>query len=304
MNLLIILAWLAAGILIFRWMTASSLKRDRVAPSPFAEEQVQLQSSTDGHAEPPPMTSEEVEQLEKVLLESESREEVARAALRLSRRRAERTAILLYRNGFIEGYRGMGPGLEKDPMQLKALLMPVAQDSVASEPVFRGISFSGQPRNNRVDQAMLRALHHEAGKAIALFPVKIGNRVVALLYIESGEGRFDTGTLAASGELADRLGEAYKRIIVARKKRQHERAKEKGIELAQSSPDYHTDAEADAMWDDPSTMAGMAFAAAAAPRDSRPKLPAVPLTEADREKEEVFDDLESMPAPDKAAGGA
>jgi hypothetical protein len=65
---------------------------------------------------------------------------------------------------------------------------------------------------------VLRALGREAVREMAVLPVSVGGRVAALLYADNGREPLGDAALAALGDVARRLGQAYERLIVARKR--------------------------------------------------------------------------------------
>ena len=137
---------------------------------------------------------------------------VVRAALRVARVHVRAAALFVVRDA-IEGLRAAGAVAREDLRGLRLALDPgnlLGRAALHSEPA-RGTLHG-------VDPELVRALGAgEVAEAVVL-PLRIRGRVVNLLYADSGPEPIGEAVLALLDALCERVGEAYTRIILHRKR--------------------------------------------------------------------------------------
>ncbi|UCE85709.1 MAG: hypothetical protein JSU66_15480 [Deltaproteobacteria bacterium] len=167
-------------------------------------------------AQQPPRTPTEIVALETDLTTAANREEVAAIALRLARAYASVAALFVVRDGTIHGSRSVGDAFDQ---RVRGILLPCSAESILAEPAESGEIHRGAPPRSGIDERLFRALGRSEARDVAVFPIKIGERVVNLLYVDNGSAPLGETCFAALEVLCDRITAAYERLIVARKRR-------------------------------------------------------------------------------------
>ena len=142
-----------------------------------------------------------------------SREAVGRLSASLARSYAAASALLLVHRGIVQGLCAEGL-----PGRPDALLFPVDAQSVFGEVARSGRAFRGAPRPDGLDARILRALGRAQVREIAVLPIRLGSRVVNLLYADNGPEPLGDAAFAALGAVCTRVADAYARLIRARKR--------------------------------------------------------------------------------------
>jgi hypothetical protein len=184
-----------------------------------AESEVAPGAESDPQASPlvaPPGTPTEIAALETDLTTAVNRDVVAVIALRLARAYASVAALFVVRDGMIHGSCSVGDAFEQ---RVRGILLPRSAESILAEPANTGDVHRGAPPRSGIDQRLFRALGRSDARDVAVFPIRIGERVVNLLYVDNGSEPLAETCFAALEVLCDRISEAYERLIVARKRR-------------------------------------------------------------------------------------
>ena len=207
-----------------RWqLTASddgSLRADEARQDPGAAESEAGPSTEsdaeDSQAADPPCTPTEIAALETDLTTAVDRDVVAAIALRLARAYASVAALFVVRDGMIHGTCSVGDAFDQ---RVCGILVPRSAESILAEPATTGEIHRGAPPRSGIDQRLFRALGRADARDVAVFPIRTGERVVNLLYVDNGSEPLAETCFAALEVLCNRISEAYERLIVARKRR-------------------------------------------------------------------------------------
>jgi len=151
--------------------------------------------------------------LEAEIDRAQSREAVARLAVYLARSYASAAALFLCHRGIVQGLGGDGLSGRPD-----VVLFPAGAASVFGEVAASGRAFRGAPRADGLDARVQRALGREHVQEIAVLPVRLGGRVVNLLYADNGPEALGDASAAALTAVCARVADAYERLIRERKR--------------------------------------------------------------------------------------
>ena len=163
----------------------------------------------------PPADASVVAYLERQLMGAKDREEVAAIALRIARYHTEAAALFVVNHGLVAGLRGSGGGLED---RIEGIMIPASAESLLARPLTTGqTARSGAPLG-AVDQRVLRAMGRDAVHHVAVLPIRIGSRVVNLLYVDNGAAPLAETSLGALRVLSVGVGRVYRRLILERKR--------------------------------------------------------------------------------------
>jgi hypothetical protein len=163
----------------------------------------------------PPADSAVVAVLERQLADAKDRDEVAALTLRIARYHAHVAALFVVNQGLVAGLRGSGEGLED---RLEGIMIPSSADSLMSAPLQTGQLVRGGAPPGSVDQRVLRAMGRDTIEELAVLPIRIGKRVVNLLYVDNGREPLAKTSLAALRALCSGVGRVYERLILERKR--------------------------------------------------------------------------------------
>ena len=162
----------------------------------------------------PPESSAALSRLERALFDAPDRSALAHIALRIARHNAEAAALFVVNRGTVAGLRGSGGGLEGRvegimvPQNCGGLLMSATQRARPAR-----CDVPGHP----ADRFLLDALGRSNAREVAILPIRIGPRVVNLLYVDNAEEMLaETGFLALRA-LCGGIGQVYARLLRARK---------------------------------------------------------------------------------------
>lgn len=141
-----------------------------------------------------------------------SRCEVTRLAVRLAGGYCEAAVVFLVHRGVVQGIAAEGCTGRPE-----TAAFPQAMPSVFAAAAESGEGFRGAPPDRILERRVLRALGREGVREMALLPVAVRGRMVALLYADNGGDLLGDAALAALADVARRLSRAYQRLILARK---------------------------------------------------------------------------------------
>lgn len=161
-----------------------------------------------------PADSAVVAALERQLADAKDRDEVAALTLRIARYYARVAALFVVNRGLVAGLCGSGEGLGD---RLEGIMIPTSADSLMAAPLETGQPVRGGPPPGSVDQRVLRAMGRDKIQDLAVLPIRIGERVVNLLYVDNGSEPLAKTSLGALRVLCAAVGRVYERLILERK---------------------------------------------------------------------------------------
>jgi len=163
-----------------------------------------------------PLEPAEVARLEQQLAAAPDREDVARLALRLARAYSAASALFVIHRGTIRGAAALGPHLAQ---RVDGILLPLEAANILCQTARQGMPFRGAPPSQPIDAQLFRALGRDGVREAMILPIRLGERVVNLLYADNGEHPMGTSSAAAIMALSDCIARAYEGILRARKRR-------------------------------------------------------------------------------------
>ena len=165
--------------------------------------------------EPPPGPGELAE-LEERLATVSDRDELVACALRIASAHAETAALFLVHRGNVQGFRAVGGTIAEC---IEGVFLPVSAPSVFAAVASGGWAYRGAPPKGGIDAPLLRMLGRNEARDVAVLPVRVGERVLSLLYVDNGPRRLANTSIAALVALAGCIGKAYARMLLARRKK-------------------------------------------------------------------------------------
>lgn len=144
---------------------------------------------------------------------SHDRDEVVSLACQGALTVARASVLLALRKGVLKGVEGAGSGLSRDAV--RNLWIPTSSPSMFRRVVSRALPYRGAPGTTAADGLFRAALGNRGGE-VAIQPVGVGGKVVAALAVD--DLRFGDVGAERLEVLAKAVGEAFERIIVARKR--------------------------------------------------------------------------------------
>jgi hypothetical protein len=178
------------------------------------------QGDPDPEAAPPahdrPLEPEDVAAVENQLARAPDRDVVIDCALRLARSYATAAALFVVRRDVIRGCGAIGPEV---PRRTEGLFVPLASASVLAAAVAEGEPFRGALPRSGIDEQLFGAIGRHDVRDAAIFPVRIRDRVLNLLYVDNGPHPLAESSIAALGSVCDGIARAYARLILLSKRR-------------------------------------------------------------------------------------
>jgi hypothetical protein len=120
-------------------------------------------------------------------------------------------AFFVVRSGTIHGLLAAGdvPGSRVEDVHL-----PVPAPSLLSAPISSGSFSRGRPPSEGVDAEILRLLARNP-RELAVFPIRLDDRTVSLLYADNGTAALAESSIAALEALCQMTAAAYERLLLA-----------------------------------------------------------------------------------------
>jgi hypothetical protein len=143
------------------------------------------------------------------LAEVGSRDEAVLAACEACAATSRGAAFLALRKGVFRGWDGVGD--EVTSAAIRSLWVPASNPSMLNEVLHSGKVFRG-PYGDTAADHLFRAAFGTHGRDVAICPVQVGSRMVGVLCVN--DPPVETDTLE---RVAEALGQAFQRLIVARK---------------------------------------------------------------------------------------
>lgn len=185
-----------------------------VQPQPQAPPPTSVVSTWSGAT--PAIPTPTILDLELEMARGKDRDQIGGAALRLARVYTETAALFVVHQGIVRGVRGVGATLDGHPID--GIVFPLSCESVITIPAASGEIFRGPANEREYDARLLEALGRVGVGEVAVFPVKIRERVVNVLYVDNGPRRIAITAFAALAALAEGIAAAYERLIFDRKR--------------------------------------------------------------------------------------
>jgi hypothetical protein len=153
--------------------------------------------------------------LEAGLDQARDRDAVVSHALALALGHARAVALFAVR-GTVQGISAAG---EIERRDLCDVLVAPEAGSLLAAAIERGAPARGAPESEGIDARLARLLRGVEPAELAFFPIRIGDRVVNLLYADNGSEPLGDESCAALAALCQRVAGSYERIILERKQR-------------------------------------------------------------------------------------
>jgi hypothetical protein len=162
----------------------------------------------------PMAVARELSHWESSLLQAVDRERLIELAFAIAGCFATRVALFTVHQGMVQGLRYLDRGLARP---IDGVLMPLDSTCMLTELVARGESMRTDPRLRETDQMVMKVVCDEHAHEVALFPVAIKQRVVNVLYASNAHEPLGPVAFGALRLVAQEMGVAYGRLILARK---------------------------------------------------------------------------------------
>jgi hypothetical protein len=153
--------------------------------------------------------------LEAGLEQARDRDAVVSHALALALGHARAVALFAVR-GTAQGIAAAG---EIERRDLRDVLVASEPGSLLAAAIERGAPARGTPEPEGVDARVARLLRRMEPAEVAYFPIRIGDRVVNLLYADNGCEPLGETSCSALAALCQRVTQSYERIIHEMKQR-------------------------------------------------------------------------------------
>lgn len=141
------------------------------------------------------------------------RRHVARLAVHLARAYANAATLFVVQRGVIQGVWGAGIAHAG-----AGVLFPSDGSGPFEDAIESGEPVRGPAPQDGLAGRILHTLGRADAQEIAILPIAIRGRVVALLYADNGVEALGDASVAALGAIGARVARAYERIILARKR--------------------------------------------------------------------------------------
>jgi type II secretion system (T2SS) protein E len=155
-------------------------------------------------------------EVERRMMAARDRDEIMANTLSLALFYVRCAAFFVVHQGMVQALRGKGETLEG--RELDGILLSVGVDNVVTTVASKGEPFRGHPPGTEQNAVLLHALARESVREVAVFPVRIRNRIVNVIYTDNGADEIPATAFGALSALADFTGAAYERLILERKK--------------------------------------------------------------------------------------
>lgn len=151
--------------------------------------------------------------LEAGLQQARDRDAVVSHALALASSHARAVALFVLR-GTAQGLAAAG---EVERRDLRGVLVAPEKGSLLATAIELGAPVRGTPEPEGIDARLARLLRGVEPAEVAFFPIRIGGRLVNVLYADNGPEEFGDDACEALAALCERVARSYERIILERK---------------------------------------------------------------------------------------
>lgn len=162
-----------------------------------------------------PLAPPDVARLELLLQTAAERDQIVELTLRLARTYASVAALFVVHRGTIRGSAAVGEGITD---RIDGVFLSVESESVFSAPASGAAAFRGEPPQDGIDRQLFDALGRSKAEEAAILPVRIGQHVLNLLYVDNGSAPLGESSFAALEALCTEVARAYERLVLARKR--------------------------------------------------------------------------------------
>ena len=153
--------------------------------------------------------------LEAGLEQARDRDAVVSHALALALGHARAVALFAVR-GTVQGLAAAG---EVECRDLRGVLVAPEAGSLLAAAIEQGEPVRGAPDPEGIDARLARLLRRLQPDELAFFPIRIGDRVVNLLYADNGPEPLGETSCDALARLCQRVAQSYERVIQEKKRR-------------------------------------------------------------------------------------
>jgi hypothetical protein len=153
--------------------------------------------------------------LEAGLEQARDRDAVVSHALALALGHARAVALFAVQ-GTVQGIAAAG---EIERRDLRDVLVAPETGSLLAAAIERGAPARGAPESEGIDARLARLLRRVEPAELAFFPIRIGDRVVNLLYADNGPEPLGETSCDALAALCQRVAQSYERVILEKKRR-------------------------------------------------------------------------------------
>jgi hypothetical protein len=159
---------------------------------------------------PPARSTAEISELESELVLLATPGAVPSLVLRIGVSYARAVAFLAVRRDQIRVLLTAG---EMAGIQVEGSEFAASAQGMLSGPVSTGKVFRGLPASEGVDRDLLELLQREP-RELAVFPIRIAERTVSLLYVDNGDAALAATSIAALEALCEITTAAYDRLLL------------------------------------------------------------------------------------------
>ncbi len=178
-------------------------------PAPLPERSALCSTSWAPQPAPhPPPAPPELELVHRL-----TRQDLERIAVRSARAHADAVALFLARRGAIQA-----TCCDPEPPRLPEPIYWTERRSAVASVFERQQLYCGAPGRDWLTIRILRSLDREGVREIALVPICVRERLVAVLYADSGRKPFVAGSVAGLSSISDGIARSYELLIVERKR--------------------------------------------------------------------------------------
>jgi hypothetical protein len=142
------------------------------------------------------------------------RPDVEQVAVGRARAHADAVALFHVRRGAIQL-----ACCDPEPPRPPGAIESIARECALAAVLERRQPYCGAPGRDALTRRILRCLGREAAREIALVPICVGERLVALLYADAGGRPFAADPVAALSSIGADIAAAYARLIIERKRK-------------------------------------------------------------------------------------
>jgi hypothetical protein len=149
------------------------------------------------------------------MLGAETRDDIAEAVLDRLGPEFALVALFIARKSDVIGWNARGEGLSRT--RFRALRFPSTEPSLLLTARLSGIPYRGMFTDLPAHGPLFEAIGRKPAR-VAILPVSLGKRVVAMLMVDPGESDLSPSMLRELGRLAEDMAEAFGRLILAQRR--------------------------------------------------------------------------------------
>lgn len=158
-----------------------------------------------------------IESLDAAFAEVTEREDLPPRVFGFLANRLGRVALFTVNRDQLIGWDLRGSRLRRDAFA--AIALPLGAPSVFAQVVEHGVPFMGRLPGNEVEDTLFVKLGGDWPEHVLLWPVRVKERTVVLLYAEAASAEALTGARELVVPVVDQLEKAFVRLILEKKKK-------------------------------------------------------------------------------------